>query len=77
MLAAGLLDASDEDRWKVSVIKANRESVVAAIGGSVLAWRIAAPEVKKRKTKGNGKMSARAERFRCASPSLLSCELRC
>ncbi|KAM0753341.1 hypothetical protein T439DRAFT_354766 [Meredithblackwellia eburnea MCA 4105] len=62
MLAQGLID--DEDRWKVSAILANRESVIAAIGGRVLAWRIEV-EVKKRKGKGaGGRMSARGERVR-------------
>ncbi|KAK4704476.1 hypothetical protein P7C70_g1732, partial [Phenoliferia sp. Uapishka_3] len=62
MLAQGLID--DEDRWKVSVILASREGVIAAIGGRVLAWRIEG-EVKKRKSKAvSGKMSARGERVR-------------
>ena len=64
MLAQGLID--DENRWKVSAILASRDSVVAAIGGRVLAWRIEEAEVKKRKGKGaSGKMSARGERVRC------------
>ncbi|KAL8277170.1 hypothetical protein RQP46_010418 [Phenoliferia psychrophenolica] len=61
MLAQGLID--DEDRWRVSAILASRDSVIAAIGGRVLAWRIEEVEIKKRlKGKGaSGKMSARAE----------------
>ncbi|KAI5480559.1 F-box and WD repeat domain containing protein [Pseudohyphozyma bogoriensis] len=63
MLAAGLID--DEDRWKVTRIRANRECVIAAIGGRILAWRVADEVKKKGKSKsGSGKMSARTERYR-------------
>ncbi|SGY29304.1 BQ5605_C002g01039 [Microbotryum silenes-dioicae] len=67
MLAAGQIDANDEERWSVSHIRASREAVVAAIGSRVLAWRITA-DLGKKKLKGvvgvGGKMSARTERFR-------------
>lgn len=64
MLNAGLID--DESSWRVSMIHANRDSVVAAVGGKILSWRIV-EEPKKRKNKTNGKMSARTERGRCLS----------
>ncbi|SCV73115.1 BQ2448_7040 [Microbotryum intermedium] len=67
MLAAGQIDANDEERWSVSHIRASREAVVAAVDNRVLAWRIAA-DLGKKKLKGvagaGGKMSARTERFR-------------
>lgn len=68
MLAAGLLDANDEERWMVSHIRATTDAVVAAIGGRIVAWRLGT-EPSKKKGKGvavgQGRMSARAERFRC------------
>jgi hypothetical protein len=65
MLAAGLLDQADEERWKVSLIEAGKDSVVAAIGGRILAWQVDGDVLKKRAAKaGSGKMSARTERVR-------------
>ncbi|GAA5948702.1 hypothetical protein JCM10213_004389 [Rhodosporidiobolus nylandii] len=64
-LAAGLIPADEEERWLVSHIRASRDAVVAAIGGRVLAWRVAGAEEKKKKAVGAGaKMTARQERFK-------------
>ncbi|GJN93719.1 hypothetical protein Rhopal_006776-T1 [Rhodotorula paludigena] len=63
-LAQGLVPQDEEDRWLVSHIRANRDAVVAAIGGRVLAWRIGS-EIKKKSAKPNGgKITARQERFK-------------
>lgn len=66
MLAQGLFNANDEERWLVSHIRASRGEVVAAVGGRILAWKVGS-EVKKSKGKGAGagRLSARSERFRC------------
>lgn len=73
MLAQGLFDPADEERWLVSHIRASRGEVVAAVGGRILAWKIGS-EVKKAKGKGvgAGRLSARSERFRCESNTLCS-----
>ncbi|GAA5926228.1 hypothetical protein JCM1841_001162 [Sporobolomyces salmonicolor] len=65
MLAQGLVAEDDEERWLVSHIRANKEAVVAAIGGRVLAWRTSSDVRRKAGTKANGgKLTARQERFK-------------
>jgi len=65
MLAQGLIPEDDEERWLVSQIRANRECVVAAIGGKILAWRTEAIFKKKGGFGGKtGKVTARQERFK-------------
>ncbi|GAA5915239.1 hypothetical protein JCM6882_003379 [Rhodosporidiobolus microsporus] len=65
LLAQGLVPTDEEERWLVSHVRANREAVVAAIGGRVLAWRVS-DEVKKKVGAGGkgGKLTARQERFK-------------
>ncbi|GAA5881620.1 hypothetical protein JCM16303_005512 [Sporobolomyces ruberrimus] len=64
MLAQGLIADDDEERWLVSHIRANRDCVVAAIGGRILAWRTE-PILKKKGGFGKpGKVTARQERFK-------------
>ncbi|GAA5903061.1 uncharacterized protein JCM6883_002679 [Sporobolomyces salmoneus] len=65
MLAQGLIPEDDEERWLVSHIRANRDCVVAAIGGRILAWRTEAV-LKKKGAPGwkTGKVTARQERFK-------------
>ncbi|GAA5840495.1 hypothetical protein JCM11251_007602 [Rhodosporidiobolus azoricus] len=64
LLAQGLIPEDEEERWLVSHIRANREAIVAAVGGRVLAWRVS-EEVKKPKGGvGKGKLTARQERFK-------------
>ncbi|GAA5930988.1 uncharacterized protein JCM15063_002514 [Sporobolomyces koalae] len=66
LLAQGLVAEDDEERWLVSHIRANRDSVVAAIGGRILAWRTE-PIFKKKSGLGfgkTGKLTARQERFK-------------
>lgn len=69
LLAAGLLDATEEERWQVSKIRADLNGVVASVGGRILSWRIAEDVFKKRggsgKGSSSGKMSARGERVQC------------
>ena len=73
LLAQGLVAEDEEERWLVSHVRANRDAVVAAIGGRVLAWRVSS-EVKKKAGKlTGGKLTARQERFKGASLSLTSC----
>ncbi|GAA5907456.1 hypothetical protein JCM5296_006913 [Sporobolomyces johnsonii] len=65
MLAQGLVAEDDEERWLVSHIRANREAVVAAIGGRVLAWRTSSDVRRKAGAKASGgKLTARQERFK-------------
>ncbi|GAA5955692.1 hypothetical protein JCM3765_001822 [Sporobolomyces pararoseus] len=65
MLAQGLIPEDDEERWLVSHIRANRDCVVAAIGGRVLAWRTEMLLKKKGAFGGKtGKVTARQERFK-------------
>lgn len=75
MLAAGLLDPSDEERWKVSMIRATKDEMVAAVGGRILSWRTTLGELKKRAGKAtggasSGRMSVKGERYRCESDIL-------
>ncbi|GAA6055815.1 hypothetical protein JCM3770_004773 [Rhodotorula araucariae] len=64
LLAQGLVAPVDEERWLVSHVRANRDAVVAAIGGRVLAWRLSS-EIKKKPAKAaGGKLTARQERFK-------------
>ncbi|GAA5900755.1 hypothetical protein JCM8208_004603 [Rhodotorula glutinis] len=64
LLAQGLVAEDEEERWLVSHVRANRDAVVAAIGGRVLAWRVSS-EVKKKAGKPTGsKLTARQERFK-------------
>lgn len=66
LLAQGLVADDEEERWLVSHVRANRDAVVAAIGGRVLAWRVSS-EVKKKAGKAQGgKLTARQERFKGA-----------
>ena len=68
LLQAGLIDATEEDRWKVSCIVSDRESIVAAVGGSIVAWRVSEELKKKKKTgKGSGKGGFKSERVHCSS----------
>ncbi|GAA5987520.1 hypothetical protein JCM5350_003113 [Sporobolomyces pararoseus] len=65
LLAQGLIPEDDEERWLVSHIRANRDCVVAAIGGRVLAWRTEMVLKKKGGFGGKtGKVTARQERFK-------------
>ncbi|BGP51368.1 hypothetical protein JCM10450v2_007306 [Rhodotorula kratochvilovae] len=64
LLAQGLVAPAEEERWLVSHVRANRDAVVAAIGGRVLAWRVSS-EIKKKLAKAaGGKLTARQERFK-------------
>lgn len=86
LLAQGLIpgangDGSADDdvaRWSVSHIRAEREGVVAAVGGRIVSWRVGdgvGAGGKKKRASGTGglgatmggRMSARTERFRCES----------
>ncbi|GAA6059935.1 hypothetical protein JCM10212_003075 [Sporobolomyces blumeae] len=64
MLAQGLVSTDDEEKWLVSHIRANRECVVAAVGGRILAWRTEAIVKKKVGLGKGGKVTARQERFK-------------
>ncbi|KAK4046844.1 hypothetical protein OIO90_006420 [Microbotryomycetes sp. JL221] len=65
MLAQGLMDADEEERWRVSHIRASRDAMVAAVGGRIIAWKIGTDVRKKFKSPGvGGKMSARTEKLR-------------
>lgn len=67
MLAQGLFNAEEEERWAVSHVRAGRGEMVAAVGGRVVVWKVGG-EVKKGKGKvGAGRLSARSERVRCES----------
>lgn len=66
LLAQGVLDEAEEERWMVRDIIADREGVVVNVGGKVLAWRVKEELTRKGvKGKGAGKgPSKRQERFR-------------
>ncbi|KPV72094.1 uncharacterized protein RHOBADRAFT_56218, partial [Rhodotorula graminis WP1] len=64
LLAHGLVAEDEEERWLVSHVRANRDAVVAAIGGRVLAWRVSSEVKKKAGKPTGGKLTARQERFK-------------
>ncbi|GAA5855447.1 hypothetical protein JCM9279_005480 [Rhodotorula babjevae] len=64
LLAQGLVAGDEEERWLVSHVRANRDAVVAAIGGRVLAWRVSSEVKKKAGKPTGGKLTARQERYK-------------
>ncbi|KAM0786263.1 hypothetical protein ACM66B_007062 [Microbotryomycetes sp. NB124-2] len=64
MLAQGLIDGQDEDRWKVSHIQASRDAMVAAVGGRIISWKIGTDPKRKKHPAVGSRLSARSERYR-------------